>query len=95
MVVCVCNLPYERGSGGPELPGGPRGLPGRPRGASGRHQFLLYVKQNIDGSEKKWLKPLREAIFILEKLDLNWTPGGRSGRPGRASKNVNYHFFGR
>ena len=35
--------------------GWPRGLPGRPRGDSGRHQFLLYVKQNIDGSEKKWL----------------------------------------
>ena len=36
-------------------PRGPRGLPGRPRGASGRHQFLLYVMQNIDVSETKWL----------------------------------------
>ena len=95
MVVCVCNLPYERGSGGSGAPGEAKGAAGEAKVGLWKASVFALRQATYGWFRKKWLWSLREAIFIFEKLDLNWTPGGRSGRPGRASKNVHYHFFGR
>ena len=95
MVVCVCNLPYERGSGGSGAPGEAKGAAGEAKVGLWKASVFALRQAKYGWFRKKVAVVATGSNIYFEKLDLNWTPGGRSGRPGRASKNVHLHFFGR